>query len=129
MQGSVNTDEHDVHGIVSRMRAGIIGRSDAKTAIRLAEATGFKYKASCSACKKRVTNIILGLGGYPAKWSEVEDTIFNNRVSICEGCPSYRKSTKSCGILLLGGLNKNTCGCYIPAKARFKNTHCPQGKW
>lgn len=60
----------------------------------------------------------------------IKDTIFNpndcwateeevkRRASICDECP------------FKGSMNRCTkCGCFLPAKVKYKNSTCPQGKW
>jgi hypothetical protein len=39
------------------------------------------------------------------------------RIDICNQCPEYKLYI--CG----------KCGCFMPAKTRFKGTSCPLNKW
>jgi hypothetical protein len=45
------------------------------------------------------------------------ETYVDRRIKICKGCKYYKLYV--CGI----------CGCFIPAKARFKDSACPLNKW
>lgn len=58
------------------------------------------------------------------------------RLSICQECPFYKESTKSCGTLMMGdivelagGQQAQLCGCYMPDKVKYKDEHCPIGNW
>ena len=44
---------------------------------------------------------------------------YNDRLSICKGCPELIKTTKQC----------KKCGCFMPFKARLQEAKCPIGKW
>ncbi|ASD50480.1 hypothetical protein FDI24_gp199 [Acidovorax phage ACP17] len=48
-----------------------------------------------------------------------EPQVVQDRLKTCQGCPSYRQTMKVCG----------DCGCYLPAKTKFAQSTCPQGKW
>jgi hypothetical protein len=41
------------------------------------------------------------------------------RLSICDTCDDLSKLIKTC----------KHCGCYMPAKAMFANSTCPEDKW
>lgn len=41
------------------------------------------------------------------------------RMSICHDCDNFNKTIKTC----------KQCGCYMPAKAMFANSTCPDDKW
>jgi len=49
----------------------------------------------------------------------VEDDKYSNRMSICESCPRFIKSTKQC----------KECGCFMNVKSRLEHAECPLGKW
>lgn len=54
------------------------------------------------------------------------------RLDICKGCKYYKENTKSCGTLLKPRTLRNgvkLCGCYMPAKTKFKFSECPAGFW
>lgn len=61
--------------------------------------------------------------------------LYNQRVSICNACPFQNVTTRSCGTLFVGGEveyngeKKELCGCRILDKAKYKDDHCPLGKW
>lgn len=42
------------------------------------------------------------------------------RVAICEACPEFRPSDRTC--------SQGACGCFIDAKA-LTHSDCPLGKW
>lgn len=48
----------------------------------------------------------------------VDEETSKTRLTICEGCPNL-KFTKQCG----------KCGCFMPAKVKLKNAHCPEALW
>jgi hypothetical protein len=41
------------------------------------------------------------------------------RMSICNDCNNFNKTMKTC----------KQCGCYMPAKAMFASSTCPDDKW
>jgi hypothetical protein len=41
------------------------------------------------------------------------------RLSICKDCTDFNKRSKTC----------KQCGCYMPAKAMFASSSCPNKKW
>ena len=49
----------------------------------------------------------------------VSEQVKLQRLEICVGCELYVKSMSAC----------KSCGCYMPAKAMFASTECPEGKW
>lgn len=49
----------------------------------------------------------------------VEQTVQSKRLSICNSCPEFIKSTSQC----------RKCGCFMSAKTRLKMASCPIGKW
>jgi len=54
------------------------------------------------------------------------------RLNVCKACKYYKEKTRSCGDLLKPRTLRNgvkLCGCYIPAKAKFKLSSCPNGYW
>lgn len=48
-----------------------------------------------------------------------EESIFENRMSICENCPNLIKLSKQC----------KECGCFMVLKTKLKESSCPIGKW
>lgn len=49
----------------------------------------------------------------------VDDSLFNERYSICKACPELIKLTKQC----------KKCGCFMTIKSKMKLASCPLGKW
>jgi hypothetical protein len=49
----------------------------------------------------------------------VDETLFNERFSICKECPELIKLTKQC----------KKCGCFMTVKSKMKLASCPLGKW
>lgn len=49
----------------------------------------------------------------------VDQRTKRNRLEICKTCNLFNINFKTC----------KECGCYMPAKATFASTECPQGKW
>jgi hypothetical protein len=45
--------------------------------------------------------------------------IVNERLSTCNTCPDFVRSTTQC----------RQCGCFMSAKTRLKKASCPIGKW
>jgi len=43
----------------------------------------------------------------------------HERLNVCSTCPLLDKVTGKC----------TECGCYVNAKAKYENEHCPKGKW
>lgn len=48
----------------------------------------------------------------------VDDDVANHRLTICSECPNLL-FTKQC----------KKCGCFMPAKVKLKNAHCPEALW
>ena len=44
---------------------------------------------------------------------------YQERISICNSCPHFRKSLSQC----------KKCGCFMKVKAKIAFTRCPIGKW
>ncbi len=49
---------------------------------------------------------------------KAEPDLYSNRIAICNICPVYKSALRICG----------SCGCYIPAKVKYKKSTCPLGK-
>jgi hypothetical protein len=49
----------------------------------------------------------------------VETIVAEKRLSICETCPNFIKSTTQC----------KECGCIMKLKAKLPNASCPINKW
>lgn len=49
----------------------------------------------------------------------VTDEVKDERLKLCEGCPSLVKSTKQCG----------ECWCFVQLKTKLKQEKCPLDKW
>lgn len=49
----------------------------------------------------------------------VSQQVRKDRIAICQSCVFFLKKVDTC----------KRCGCYIPAKAMFAATECPEGKW
>ena len=47
------------------------------------------------------------------------EEIANNRMQICQECPSLIKTTKQC----------KECGCIMPLKTKLSRAVCPLEKW
>ena len=45
--------------------------------------------------------------------------VANERYSICQECPLFNKTTKTC----------TECGCFMAAKTKLALAVCPVGKW
>ena len=48
-----------------------------------------------------------------------EESLSQERYSICAACPEFMKSTKQC----------KKCGCFMALKTKLKDAECPIGKW
>ena len=71
----------------------------------------------------------------------VPTAIYSERLSTCNACPHFVKSTGSCGTLILGGKvpeentvtkyrsKKRLCGCVVKFKAKLIWESCPLEKW
>jgi len=54
----------------------------------------------------------------------------SDRLAVCRDCEHYVEKTASCGPLVKEALTDSPlCGCFMPAKTRFKVSSCPLGKW
>lgn len=51
------------------------------------------------------------------EWAE--ESLSNERYSICKSCPELIKLTKQC----------KKCGCFMPAKTKLQLATCPLSKW
>lgn len=48
-----------------------------------------------------------------------DESLANERYSICQACPELIKLTKQC----------KKCGCFMAAKTKLLDATCPIGKW
>jgi hypothetical protein len=48
-----------------------------------------------------------------------EDELKNERLKVCEECPSFKKLARQCDL----------CGCFMDLKAKILQASCPAGKW
>lgn len=49
----------------------------------------------------------------------VSELVRKERLDICNSCELLNKSLNTC----------KSCGCFMPAKATFANSTCPENKW
>jgi hypothetical protein len=49
----------------------------------------------------------------------VSEQVKLDRLEICKNCELFSQQLKTC----------KSCGCYMPAKAMFAASTCPQEKW
>lgn len=49
----------------------------------------------------------------------VDSSTYKYRYKTCKECASFNKALKLCG----------ECMCFMPAKARHKESECPKQKW
>jgi len=49
----------------------------------------------------------------------VPPEIREERYSICQTCPKFKKTIKLCGI----------CKCFMPVKVKIAGAKCPDNKW
>lgn len=49
----------------------------------------------------------------------VPEEVAEKRLSICMNCPNLFKPTTSCKL----------CGCFLKAKVKYRQEHCPEYKW
>lgn len=60
----------------------------------------------------------------------VSAQVRSNRLAVCRDCEHYVQKTASCGPLVKEMVTDSPlCGCFMPAKARFKVSSCPLDKW
>jgi hypothetical protein len=52
---------------------------------------------------------------------KVDDQIFEERLAICQDCPSCDVKRWIC--------REKSCGCHLKTKARWASERCPLGKW
>lgn len=66
--------------------------------------------------------------------------MFNYRMEICNACPVFNKTTRTCGTPLnklnpfaewheMNGVRFKPCGCFMDVKARMALQECPAGLW
>ena len=55
----------------------------------------------------------------PTTFDLASDVEIEKRISICESCEFYIKSTTNC----------KKCGCFMKIKTKFKAMSCPIQKW
>ena len=55
----------------------------------------------------------------PTTLDLASDVEIEKRISICESCEFYIKSTTNC----------KKCGCFMKIKTKFKAMNCPIQKW
>ena len=49
----------------------------------------------------------------------VSEEVKLSRLAICNPCSNFNKTIQICKL----------CGCYMPAKAMFADSKCPDNKW
>jgi hypothetical protein len=49
----------------------------------------------------------------------VNEELRQSRLKICKSCENFVTKIKIC----------SKCGCYVPAKVTFAESHCPEMKW
>lgn len=49
----------------------------------------------------------------------ISDEEYERRLSICNDCESFEKSSKRCSL----------CGCFMSTKAKLSTANCPALKW
>lgn len=49
----------------------------------------------------------------------VSEDVKLSRLVICNDCDNFNQTIKTC----------KQCGCYMPAKAMFADSECPDKKW
>jgi hypothetical protein len=71
----------------------------------------------------------------------VPPAIRDSRIKTCQECKYYKKTTMSCGTLIVGNTvpeenefsyrkkKIKLCGCVMPVKTRMMFAKCPMGKW
>jgi hypothetical protein len=71
----------------------------------------------------------------------VPPAIRDSRIKTCQECKYYKKTTMSCGTLIVGDTvpeenefsyrkkKIKLCGCVMPVKTRLMFAKCPMGKW
>jgi len=64
-----------------------------------------------------LSEIYEGWKNYLFENPEVEEEA-KNRMKICVECEKFR-TNQTCEM----------CGCFMPAKVRSKQSHCPENKW
>jgi hypothetical protein len=50
---------------------------------------------------------------------KVEESMAEQRMSICRACPEFFKMSGQC----------KKCGCFMAAKTKFEASKCPIGQW
>lgn len=133
-----------IMGIVKRVEASM---DRVEWGRDLSQATGIytaitRHKpklGSCISCHLDMLNALRGFVNLPAITKPVPQDRQSKRMRLCQECPAHRPATQSCGRLfkdafnprpiLIDGQQVNPCGCYLPAKVKFKHATCPAGKW
>lgn len=59
------------------------------------------------------------IGSETNKTLYATDVVYNQRLDTCKECEYYDVEQNRC----------KHCGCWLKYKARFKEGHCPIGKW
>ena len=67
---------------------------------------------------KRIINFLIALIKYMIIGDRVDDHVYEDRISICEGCDNLTKE-RTCSI----------CTCFIDVKAKWSTEECPKNKW
>lgn len=62
----------------------------------------------------------------PEQMKEVIETVYKERMAICNECPFHSKFHKT-GVRLDD--HCTDCGCVLVAKTKCLSCSCPQGKW
>ena len=74
-----------------------------------------------------IENIFIG--------DKAPEEVHQFRYDICKSCPFFKKSTGTCGTLLIGGKVNHEggeislCGCIVSEKTKYVGEECPAGKW
>ncbi|HIB85042.1 MAG TPA: hypothetical protein EYO59_10750 [Chromatiaceae bacterium] len=74
-----------------------------------------------------IENILIG--------DKVPEEVHEFRHEVCKSCTFFKKSTGTCGTLLIGGKvthegeEISLCGCIVSEKTKYVKEECPAGKW
>lgn len=110
-----------------------------REAVTISRDLGYTPRSGCNVCRLQVVDKLrLAVGLMPAR-RPASTTLQQERLAICSSCPAYNSTWQSCGrfitdavsphIIEIDGRPVKPCGCYLPAKVRFRSEHCPGNFW
>ncbi|MDK4545156.1 hypothetical protein QG083_05075 [Kingella kingae] len=87
---------------------------------------------TCNSCKQGwLINGATGVARAALGVGTVDDDLIAKRLNICKTCEHMMRAVAGIDHTAdVGLMDKcNQCGCYVRAKVKLDDAHCPKGRW